>query len=162
MNETAKVKRDLIAGLDQGRTPSRAFVETLAPTLPVHAGSDWTLRDLIIHLTALEADMITALRCAIQSADFAVDLRGQASVPDLYELRRRDQTQTSWQALLTEWDRIRDRLRGVVLAFPADMMQIRFSTPFFEDYNLAEAVYACATHEGLHLAEVRAAVRRLC
>ena len=118
MNNLPQIKRDLIAGLDARRAQARAFVESLSPTLPVHADSDWTVRDLIIHLTAVEADMITALHCAVNGTDFQVDLRGQPSVTDLYELRRKDRAGTSWHELLTEWSHVRRQLRGVILAFP--------------------------------------------
>ena len=36
MNNLPQIKRDLIAGLDQRRAQTRAFVETLPPELPVH------------------------------------------------------------------------------------------------------------------------------
>ena len=160
MNNLAQVKRDLITYLDERRSGARAFVETLSPTLPVHADSDWTIRDLIIHLTAIEADMITALHCAIDDKPFSVDLRGQPSAPDLYELRRRDRVDTSWQDLLAEWERVRDQLRGVVLAFPLTLMETPFSNPFFQEYSLIDAVRACGAHETRHLAEMRAAAER--
>lgn len=160
MNSLAQVKRDLIAGLDERRSQARAFVETLPPSLPVHADSDWSVRDLIIHLTAIEADMIAALHCAIEGLPFAVDLRGQPSAPELYELRRRDQADASWQALLAEWKRVRDQLRGVVLAFPLARMETQFDNPFFQPYNLIEAVRACSAHETRHLMEMRAAAER--
>lgn len=160
VNVFTRVKQELIAVLDQSRAVARAFVETLPPDLPVHADSDWTARDIIIHLTALEADMITAMKRAIAGADFAVDLRGQADAPALYELRRRDRRDCSWDELLAEWARVRDQLRGVVLAFPVERMQAPFSTPFFVDYDLAGAVGACGAHERQHLAEMRAALAR--
>lgn len=159
MTATSRIKRDLIAGLDERRAEARAFVETLPPQLPVHADSGWTARDLVIHMTALERDMIRAMQNAIDGEIFSVDLRGQSTVVDLYELRRREGAAVSWEALLTEWERARNQLRGLVLAFPADMMQKRFSTPFFQDCNLAEAVQACRAHEGLHIGEMRAAAR---
>ena len=158
MINVARVKRDLVAHLDERRSTARAFVETLSPTLRVHADSDWTVRDLIIHLTAIEADMIRALHCAIARQSFSVDLRGQPSVPQLYELRRLDRADASWQDLLTEWERVRDRLRGVVLAFPVALMETPFSNPFFQDHSLIDAIRACGAHEALHLAEMRAAI----
>lgn len=157
MNNLARVKRDLIADLDERRTQSRALVYSLPSTLRVHADSDWTARDLIIHMTAIETDMITAIHCAIEGESFAVDLRGQAAVKDLYELRRRDKAEVSWGDLLTEWERVRDQLRGVVLAFPPSLMETQFDNPFFQPYNLFEAVHACGAHEGLHVGEMRAA-----
>ena len=157
MNNLAAVKRDLIARLDERRSRSRALVESLSPTLPVHANSDWTVRDLIIHLTAIEADMITAIHRAIEGESYAVDLRGQAAVKDLYELRRRDKAEVSWGDLLLEWERVRDQLRGVVLAFPPSMLDTQFDNPFFQTYNLFEAVRACGAHEVLHVGEMRAA-----
>ena len=160
MNALSQIKRDLIAGLDERRAKARAFVESLPPQLPVHVESGWTARDLVIHMTALERDMITAMQSAIDGEAFSVDLRGQATVVALYELRRRERAAESWDALLAEWERARNQLRGVVLAFPADRMQKRFSTPFFQDYNLAEAVQACRAHEGLHIGEMRAAAAR--
>lgn len=158
MNDFPRVKRELIAALDQGRTAALALVETLPPDLPVHEGSDWTARDLIIHLTALEADMITAMQHAIAGEAFSVDLRGQKDAPALYELRRRERADCSWQDLLVEWARVRDQLRGQVLAFPVDRIQWPFSTPFFVDYDLPGAVGACGAHERHHLAEMRAAL----
>jgi hypothetical protein len=157
MSDSSRVKRELIASLDERRAAARAFISTLPPELPVHDDSDWTARDLITHLTALEADMITALHCAMTGAAFAVDLRGQPDVQALYELRRCDCANLSWDELLGEWERVRDQLRGVVLAFPIDMMQTRFPTPFFEDYDLIEALGACGAHERLHLTEMHAA-----
>ena len=159
MNAFSRIKRELIAGLDERRADARAFVEALPPLLPVHHDSGWTVRDLIVHLTALENDMITALQRAVAGQSFAVDLRGQPSVRDLYELRRRERARDSWAAVLGEWQRVRDQLRGVVLAFPSEMMERRFSTPFFQDYNLPEAIRACGAHEGLHLSEMRAAAQ---
>lgn len=160
MNNLPQIKRDLIAGLDRRRAEARAFVESLPPTLTIYADSDWTLRDLIIHLTALEADMIQALHNASEGRAFSVDLRGQATVEALYELRRRERAQDSWRQLLDDWQRVRQQLRGLVLAFPADHMETPFSTPFFQDCNLFEAVQACNTHESGHLAEIRAAAQR--
>ena len=160
MNALSRIKRELIAGLDERRAEARAFVESLPPQLPVHDDSDWAVRDLIIHLTALEADVIVAMQNTIDGEAFSVNLRGHASVTDLYELRRRDLVNHSWDELLAEWERVRNQLRGVVLAFPAEMMQTRFSTPFFQDYNLPELVHACGTHEGVHLGEMRAAAAR--
>ena len=160
MNNIAQIKRDLIAGLDRRRTEARALVESLPPELKIYDDSDWRLRDLIIHLTALEADMIQALQKAMEGAAFQVDLRGQATVSELYELRRRERSGESWQQLLDEWQRVRQRLRGLVLAYPADRMETRFSTPFFQESNLFEAVQACNTHESAHLAEIRAAAGR--
>ena len=160
MNNLPQIKRDLIAGLDRRRAEARALVESLPPTLTIYTDSDWTLRDLIIHLTALEADMIRALHCAIEGRAFSVNLRGQATVNELYELRRRERAQNSWRQLLDDWQRVRQQLRGLVLAFPADHMETPFSTPFFQDCNLFEAVQACNTHETGHLAEIRAAAQR--
>lgn len=126
----------------------------------MHEGSDWTARDLIIHLTALEADMITAMRRAIAGEAFSVDLRGQEDASALYELRRRERADCSWHDLLREWARVRGQLRGQVLAFPVDRIQSSFSTPFFVDYDLPGAVGACGAHERHHLAEMRAALER--
>ncbi len=158
MNDFPRVKRELTAALDQGRAAALALVETTPPDLPVHDGSDWTARDLIIHLTALEADMITAMQRAIAGEGFSVDLRGQADASALYELRRRERADSSWDDLLGEWARVRDQLRGLVLAFPVDRMRMSFSTPFFVDYDLTGAVGACGAHERHHLAEMRAAL----
>ena len=158
MNDFARVKRELIAALDEGRAAARGFVKTLPPDLLVHADSDWTARDLIIHLTALEADAIIAIQRAIAGEAFAVDLRGQGDAPALYELRRRDRAQRSWGDLQREWERVRDQLRGEVMAFPADRMRTPFSTPFFVDYDLPGLVGACDAHERQHLAEMRAAL----
>jgi len=158
MNDFTPVKREVIAALDAGRAAARAFVETLPPDLPVHADSDWTARDLIIHLTALEADTITAMQRATSGDAFAVDLRGQEDAPALYELRRRDHADRNWDELLREWARIRDQLRGLVLAFPGDQMQATFSTPFFVDYDLGGVVGASIAHGQRHLAEMRAAL----
>ena len=160
MNSLAQIKRSLIAGMDQRRAGARAQVERLPPDLLVYEDSGWTVRDLIIHLTALEADMIQALHNASAGAPFQVDLRGQGTVAALYELRRRERAHHSWRQVLDEWRRARQQLRGLVLAFPADRMEAPFSTPFFEDYNLFEAVQACNTHESGHLTEMRAAANR--
>ncbi len=158
VNAASRIKRDLIAGLDERRAEARSFVESLPPLLRVHAESGWTARDLVIHMTAIEKDMIRAMQSAIDGKAFSVGLRGQATVVELYELRRRESAAESWEALLAEWERARNQLRGLILAFPAALMQKRFSTPFFQDYNLAEAVQACCAHEGLHIGEMRAAL----
>lgn len=160
MNDIPRVKRDLIAALNDGRAAARAFVQSLPPDLPAYANSDWTVRDLIIHLTALEADMITAMQSAKNGEAFSVDLRGQADAPALYELRRRDQAHHSWDDLLREWQRTRDKLRGAVIAFPGEWIGTPFSNPFFVDYDLIGAVHACGAHEREHLAEMRAALVR--
>lgn len=160
MNNLPQIKRDLIAGMDQRRAEARLLVERLPPELQVYPDSDWTVRDLVIHLTALEADMIQAMHNAIEFSDFQVDLRDQATVADLYELRRRERARHSWRQVLEDWRRVRQQLRGLVLAFPANRMERPFSTPFFEDYNLFEAVQACNRHESVHLAEMRAAAQR--
>ncbi|MYE27107.1 MAG: DinB family protein [Chloroflexi bacterium] len=160
MNDIPRVKRNLIAALDDGRAAARAFVESLSPDLPVHDDSDWTARDLIIHLMALEADMIAAMQSAIDGEAFSVDLRGEVDAPALYELRRRDRAHLSWDELLLEWERTRHQLRGVVLAFPVERMGTPFSNPFFVDYDLIGAVRACGAHEREHLAEMRAALVR--
>lgn len=159
MTDFPSVKRGLIAALDDGRAAARAFVEKLPPDLPVHADSDWTARDLIIHLTALETDMVAAMRTASEGAAFAVDLRGQQDASALYELRRRDYAKHSWDDLLREWARVRDQLRGMILAFPPDRMAAPFSTPFFVDYDLLGAVGACGAHEREHLRQMRAALK---
>ncbi|MCY4063103.1 MAG: DinB family protein [Chloroflexi bacterium] len=160
MNDFPRVKRELIAALDQGRAAALDLVETIPPDLTVHEGSDWTARDLVIHLTALEADMITAMQRALEGAEFSVDLRGQKDASALYELRRRERADCSWHELLREWARVRDQLRGVVLAYPVDRMAMSFSTPFFVDYDLTGAVGACGAHERHHLAEMRSALKR--
>ncbi|MCY4071091.1 MAG: maleylpyruvate isomerase N-terminal domain-containing protein [Chloroflexi bacterium] len=157
MNNLPRIKADLIATLDQGRAKSRALVERLPPDLPVHAGSGWTVSDLIIHLTALESDMVAALQHAMDEKPFSVDLRGRGTVNELYELRRAERAGESWQQLLAEWQRARDQLRALVIAFPIDKTEIAFSNPFFLDYNLVGAIHACSAHERLHLAEMRAA-----
>ena len=158
MNDFPRVKRELIAALDDGRAAARAFVELLPPDLAVHANSEWTVRDLIIHLTALEGDMISAMQSAIDGESFSVDLRGQEDAPALYDLRRRDWARHSWDDLLLEWERTRHQLRGVVLAFPVKRIETPFSNPFFVDYDLIGAVRACGAHERQHLAEMRAAL----
>ena len=160
MDDFPRYKRELISGLDERRAETRAFVDRLPPDLPVHDSSDWTVRDLIIHLTALEADMIVAMQNAMEDEDFSVDLRGRSTAPELYELRRTDKVDRSWEELLLEWERVRDQLRGMVLAFPVEKMQTAFSTPFFQDYDLMGAVGACGAHERAHLAEMRAAAER--
>ena len=157
MNGMPRIKADLIANLDEGRATARAMVEDLPPDLPVHATSDWTVRDLIIHLTALEADMVVALQKVMDEKPFKVDLRGRATVNELYESRRDERAGESWQQLLTEWERVRDQLRGLVIAFPLDKIESMFGNPFFVDYNLLQAVHACGAHERVHLAEMRAA-----
>ncbi len=157
MNNLPRIKADLIATLDQGRAKALALVERLPPDLPVHAGSGWTVSDLIIHLTALETDMVAALQHAMDEKPFSVDLRGRATVNDLYELRREERAEESWQRLLMEWERARDQLRGLVIVFPIDKTEVTFSNPFFVDYNLVCAIHACGAHERLHLAEMRAA-----
>ena len=160
MNSLPQIKHRLIAGLDQRRAEALALVGSLPPDLRVYQDSDWTVRDFIIHLTALETDMISAMHCAIEGRGFQVDLRDCATVAELYELRRREHAHHSWQQLLDEWQRVRQQLRGVVLAFPSDRMEIPFSTPFFQDCNLFEAVQTCNAHESGHLAEMRAAAER--
>lgn len=160
MNNLPRIKADLLATLDQGRAKALDLVERLPPDLPVHASSDWTVRDLIIHLTALEADMVAALQRAMEDKPFHVDLRGRATVNDLYELRRDDRAGLSWQQLLSEWERVRDQLRGLVITFPIDKTEVAFGNPFFVDYNLMQAVHACCAHERRHLTEMRAASQR--
>ena len=158
MNGFPPVKAELIAALDQQRATSSAFSKGLSADLIVYVDSGWTVKDIFVHLSALEADMITALHCAIAGAPFAVDRRGQASVTDLYELRRREAADSPWEDILDDWSRIRDQLRGIVIAFPADKLDLVFSTPFFQDYNLLQAIRACGAHERLHINDIRAAV----
>lgn len=157
MNNLPRIKADLIATLDQGRAKALALVERLPPDLLVHAASDWTVSDLIIHLTALESDMVAALQHAMDEKPFSVDLRGRATVNELYELRRQERAGESWQQVLAEWERVRDQLRGLLIVFPIDKTEVMFSNPFFVDYNLVGAIHACGAHERLHLAEMRAA-----
>ena len=157
VNNLPRIKADLIATLDQGRAKALALVERLPPELPVHASSGWTVSDLIIHLTALETDMVAALRHAMDGKPFSVDLRGSGTVNNLYELRREERAGDSWRQLLTDWQRARDRLRALVIAFPIDKTELAFGNPFFVDYNLVGAIRACGAHERLHLAEMRAA-----
>ena len=157
MDSLPRIKVDLIAGLDEGRAAARPFVEALPPGLPVHSDSDWTVRDLVIHLTAIESDMLLAIQSASEDQEFRVELRGQATVRDLYELRRADRAADSWQQLLESWEQTRDQLRGLVIAFPNHKMDSSFSNPFFVNYNLVQAIRACGAHERLHLSEMRAA-----
>lgn len=158
MNGFPPIKAELIAALDQQRATSSAYSVDLPSDLIVYVDSGWTVKDIFVHLSALEADMITALHCAIAGQPFAVDLRGQASVTDLYELRRREVAGSPWEDILDDWSRIRDQLRGIVIAFPADKLDLVFSTPFFQDYNLLGAIRACGAHERLHINDIRAAV----
>lgn len=160
MDGFSPIKAELIAGLDRQRASSIAFVKDLPSDLIVYAESGWTVKDLVIHLSALEADMIIALHQAIGGERFDVELRGQASVNDLYELRRRERADSSWESILDDWSRIRDQLRGLIMAFPAEKMDLAFSNPFFEDYNLLQAVHACGAHERLHIREIRAATEQ--
>ena len=153
-----RIKADLIANLDEGRATARAMVEDLPPDLPVHATSDWTVRDLIIHLTALEADMVVALQKVMDEETPSRSIcAGARRSMKLYESRRDERAGESWQQLLTEWERVRDQLRGLVIAFPLDKIESMFGNPFFVDYNLVQAIHACGAHERLHLAEIRAA-----
>ena len=160
MNGLPPIKAEMIAALDQQRATSSAFVKNLPADQIIYGESGWTVKDIIIHLSALEADTITALHCAIAGEPFAVDLRGQDSVNDLYELRRREGAGRSWEQILDNWSRIRDRLRGIAIAFPADKLDLVFSTPFFQDYNLLGAIRACGAHERQHIKDIRAAHER--
>ena len=157
MNSFPPIKAELIAGLDEQRAVSREYIEGLSPSLIVHADSGWNVKDVIVHLMAIEADSVVALQRATDEQAFQVDLRGQASVNDLYELRRAEAADRSWQAILDEWERVRDQLRGLLMAFPVDKIDMTFDTPFFQTYNLVQAIRACGVHERHHINEIRAA-----
>jgi hypothetical protein len=160
MNTLPIIKADLIAGLDERRAKAKAFVDTVSSDLRVHDDSDWTAKDLITHLTAFEEDMVEAIQTFMDGKKYRLDIRGQTSIDGFNELRRQEHATITWEQALHEWETARNQLRGVILAFPIDQLEIPFSTPFLQKYTLLQAIKGCGGHEKLHINEIKLASNR--
>jgi len=158
MNTLPQYKADLIAGMDERRKTARAIVSGATPDLKVHDNSDWTVKDLITHLTAFEEDMVDAIQTFMDGEKYRLDLNGVTSIDEFNEKRRLARADKTWEQALDEWQTARDQLRGVVIAFPIDQLDIPFSTPFLQKYTLMQAVKGCGIHEKLHIGEIKAAL----
>ena len=159
MNTIPTIKSSLIAGMDERRARAENLIRQVSPDLQVHENSDWTAKDLILHLTAVEDDMIDAIQTFLNGEKYRLDLRGQTTIDGFNELRRHELAHTSWEQALQEWQDVRDQLRGIVIAFPESKLDIPFSTPFLTKYNFLQAVKACGLHEKQHLNEIKLADR---
>ena len=88
MNTIPAIKSTLIAGLDDRRSKAHAFVTSLSPNMIVYEDTNWTVKDLITHLTAFEADMVKAIQAFLDGQKYRLDLRGQTSLDGFNEMRR--------------------------------------------------------------------------
>ena len=154
MNTIPTIKSTLIIGLDERRAKALAFVNPLSPDHIVHEDTGWTVKDLISHLTAFEADMIEAIQMFLDGEKYHLDLRGQASIDGFNEIRRQEYAHKTWEQALDEWQMVRDQLRGVVIAFPESQLDTPFSTPFLQKNTLVQAIKGCGIHEKIHLREI--------
>lgn len=157
MNTLTQIKADLIVGLDERRENAYHIITQVAPDLSVHENSTWTVKDLITHLTAFEEDMVEAIQTFIDDEKYRLDLRGQSDINGFNEARRKERANKTWDEALQEWQIARDQLRGVIIAFPQDKLDIPFSNPFLQKYTLMQAVKGCGIHEKMHLKEIQTA-----
>lgn len=158
MNTLPQFKADLIAGMDKRRETAQALVYTVDSELHVHDNSDWTAKDLITHLTALEEDMIVAIQAFLDGEKYRLDLHGATSIDEFNENRRMAHADKTWEQALDDWQTARDQLRGIVIAFPESKLDMEFSTPFLQKYTLMQAVKACGLHEKMHISEIKIAL----
>ena len=155
MNVTPQFKVDLIAGLDDRRAQAYQLVMQVSPDLRVHENSTWTVKDLITHLTAFEADMVDAIQTFMDGETYQLDFHGQTDIDGFNDYRRQQVAHKTWDDALQDWQYIRDQLRGVIMAFPEDKLDVPFRTPFLQKYTLMQAVKGCGAHEKLHMSEIR-------
>jgi len=157
MNVMPQFKSDLIVGMDQRRAQAYAFVTQVSPTLKVHSNSMWTAKDLITHLAAFEEDMVMAIQAFMNNESYRLDFMGQTNIDDFNEARRQKYANVSWDDALQAWETARDKLRGVVIAFPEADLDTPFSTPFLQKNTLMQAIKGCGIHEKMHINEIREA-----
>lgn len=155
MNVTPQFKVDLISGLDERRAKAFALAMDVSPDLVVHDNSTWTAKDLITHLTAFEEDMVDAIQTFLDGDTYRLDFHGQTDIDGFNEFRRQQRIHKTWEEALTEWQHTRDQLRGVIMAFPENKLDVPFSTPFLQKYTLMQAIKGCGIHEKLHMGEIR-------
>jgi len=159
MTTLTQYKADLISGMDERRKSAMDIVSGVSPELRVHGDqSEWTVKDLITHLTAFEEDMVEAIQAFMDGEKYRLDLHGKTNIDDFNEMRRVDRADKTWEQALEEWQSARDQLRGVIIAFPTDQLETPFTTPFMQKYTLMQAVKGCGIHEKMHLTEITTAL----
>lgn len=159
MNTLSDAKASLIAGMDERRARAEAIVDRVDPDMRVHGDtSDWTAKDLIVHLTLFEADMVRAIQSFIDGEKFRLDFRGATDVNGFNEIRRLEHIDDDWEQVKDNWSDTRDRLRAMILAFPADEFETPFSTPFLQKFNVMQAVKGCGVHEKEHIGQISVAL----
>ncbi|GEM_PF-2000886 len=158
MNTLPQFKSDLIAGMDIRRESAQSLVEAVNPDLNVHDNSEWTAKDLIAHLTAFEEDMVDAIQAFMEDEKYRLDLRGVTNIDDFNEMRRLERADKTWEQVIKEWKSARDQLRGLIIAFPTDQLDIPFTTPFMQKYTLMQAIKGCGIHEKMHITEIKKAL----
>jgi hypothetical protein len=140
----------LVEQLDQAREGMRASLEAASAGTEVYG--DWTVKDMVAHLTAWELVSTASLRAHAAGGDGGtpaaqgIDAHNAEAVASRRAL--------AYERVIGEWEEARLELKAAIEEMPEDRLRESMLFPWGPRGTVAQIVGILAHHEGEHGEEI--------
>lgn len=137
---------NLIQQLDTTRTETETVLQSLDPSTVIY--TDWTIKDIIGHLTAWEQATITSLQAHAEGGESC--LPPNLSENDYNHLNVARRKHFSLEKILQEWADTREWLKQALEELPAPQLEKPMLYPWGERGSVANLIQEMIDHEIEH------------
>lgn len=145
-------KLQLFARLDATRAETESILASVDPERVIYIDGEWTVKDLIGHLSAWEQAAVTSLQAYAEGEE--AKLPDQMSEDDYNHLNVARRKNFPVEKILLEWKETRDWLKQVLEEMPPDRLPGKMTYPWGEQGSVTGLVDAMIDHELEHRQDI--------
>ncbi|MBZ0310779.1 MAG: DinB family protein [Anaerolineae bacterium] len=145
-------KSQLFAHLDQTRAETESVFASIDSNTLIYADGEWTLKDIIGHLSAWEQAAVTCLQAHAEGGEARLPV--QMSDDEYNHLNVARRKNFSIEKILLEWQETREWLKQVIEEMPDDQFMSEMTYPEGERGSATQLVEEMIEHELEHRQDI--------
>jgi len=148
-------KAELIKLLDETRAQTLSVFEEMDGDAIIYPDGNWTLKDVIVHLTIWEEEGVNALLGLVEGKTSPPPFASAEELDTFNNQGVQKRRHLSLEQVYADFQATRNRMKALLNDIPADDFSRPFPLPWFEEGTVSTMLRSLVQHEQEHVRQAQ-------
>lgn len=153
-------KAELIKLLDENRAQTLAVFEEVDGATVIYPDGNWTLKDVIVHLTVWEEEGVNALLGIAEEKPYPPPVTSQEELEAFNNRQVQQRRHLSLEQAYSDFQSTRNRLKALLNDLSAEDFSQSFAFPWYGEGTVSDMLHGLVQHEQRHVRHVQQPEKR--